>query len=211
MLQLPEQDHYEIARARALGGLLGRLEPARLAKLGARAAPEGGAVILPTLRWELEVRTDPYEMCVLPGRAEVDEVWEVLALDYLAAQNVVGPGGFVSFADFAEGRGYEQAFDGRVNQRLSHTAGREADGLREAVRRLGGSVAEGDPMRCVLSVFPLLEYQVIRYEADEEFPAACKVLLPDNVLALFSLEDGIVGAEKLVSALEGKSPERQKR
>jgi hypothetical protein len=32
------------------------------------------------------------------------------------------------------------------------------------------------------------------------------VLLPDNVLSVFTLEDGIVAAERLVAAMEGKTP-----
>ncbi len=50
----------------------------------------------------------------------------------------------------------------------------------------------------------------MRSEADEDFPASCNVLLSDNVLTLFSLEDGIVAAERLVSALEGKTPAAKK-
>ena len=46
----------------------------------------------------------------------------------------------------------------------------------------------------------------MRSEADEDFPAACNVLFSDNTLDIFSMEDGIVAAERLVSALEGGTP-----
>jgi len=132
--------------------------------------------------------------------------WQIIALNYLAAAKPQAPRRFVSFADFAEGRSYLSAFEGRVCRRLSNTAGRTAEGFARAARRLGAEPVGEDPMRCIFRVFPLFEIEVVRYEADEDFPASCNVLLPENTLKLFSLEDGIVAAEKLVSALEGKTP-----
>jgi hypothetical protein len=93
-----------------------------------------------------------------------------------------------------------------VNRRLSHTVGRERDAFIRAAERLGAAIGEDDPVRCMFRFFPLLEFQVVRHEGDEDFPPACKVLFPDNLLSLVTMEDGIVAADTLVSALEGKSP-----
>ncbi len=208
-MQLPEQDHYEIARAKALQQLRARQEPARLERLGAALDPEGGTVTVPMLCWRVQTRLEPYAMRIVPEDTEPGLTWQILVLNYLGAERPTPPTRFVSFADFAEGRGYEIAYRARVNNRLSHTVGRERDALAAAVERLDGTVVEGDPMRCILRFFPLVEFQIVRHEGDEDFPASCTVLLPDNTLQIFSLEDGIVAAERLVSALEGRTPARE--
>lgn len=205
-MQLPRQDHYEIARDAAVRKLNADLDAAHLEALGVRMDPETGAITLPLLCWELEVRPDPFEICLLPQRMPVAISWQIIALNYLGAEHPEPPHGFVSFADFAEGRGYLSAFDSRVVQRLSRTVGREGGTFLEAARRLGASPVGRDPVRCIFRFFPLFELQVMRYESDEDFAPYCNVLLPDNTLKLFSLEDGIVAAEKLVSALGGRTP-----
>ncbi|MHC5034746.1 MAG: DUF3786 domain-containing protein [Planctomycetota bacterium] len=205
-MQLPKQDHYELARDAALRRLRERIDAERLSLLGARLSEDGSAVVLPSLCWEFEVQLAPFAMYLLPEREDVSVTWQILALDYLGAENPAPPRRFVSFADFAEGRGYLPAFDSRVNRRLSHTVGRERESFIKAAERLGTAVGEGDPMRGMFRFFPLVEFQVVRYEGDEDFPPACKVLFSDNLLSIFSMEDGIVAAERLASALEGKTP-----
>ncbi len=205
LLNLPEQDHYEIARDRALRRARERLDPSRPAKLGVNIEPSGDLNV-PMLCWKVQVGLDPYGMRVAAGGEEVDIVWQILVLDYLAAEDPVPPKEFVSLADFAGARSYQRVFEGRVNGRLTRTAGREREAFLQAVEKLGGVTAGEEPLRCVVKFFPLLEFEVVRHEADEDFPASCRVLLPDNMLRIFSLEDGIVAAEKLVSALDGRTP-----
>ena len=166
----------------------------------------GATVALPVLCWRLEVCLEPYAMRVLPDGREAGITWQILALNYLGARQPAPPRGLRSLADFAEGRGYEKAFEGRVIGRLSRTAGRDRESLARAAERLGAVPTGHDPMRCMFRFFPLLEFQVSRYEGDEDFPASCSVLFSDNLLSLFSMEDGIVAAERLVAALEGKTP-----
>jgi hypothetical protein len=209
-MQLPRQDHYEIARDAALQKLLADLDAARLEALGARVDAESGKITVPVLCWQIEVQPELFQIHLLPGREPVQISWQIIALNYLAAPQPQAPHEFLSFADFAEGRSYLSAFDGRVCRRLSQTAGREAAAFEAAARRLGAEPIEGEPTRCIFRVFPLFELEVVRYEADEDFAASCNVLLPDNTLKLFSLEDGIVAAERLVSALEGKTPAARK-
>jgi len=201
-----QQDHYLVARDAALERLKPRLDAERLQKLGARLNAEDGAIDMQVLPWRVQVRPEPYAMHLLPDGEQVQIVWQILALDYLGAERVAAPTGFVSFADFAEGRSYQQVFEGRADARLSQGVGRTREGLLRAARTLGGTVVEGDPLRCMFRFFPLVEFQVVRSEADEDFPASCSVLFSDNMLDIFSLEDGIVAAERLVSALEGRTP-----
>ncbi|MCK4283945.1 MAG: DUF3786 domain-containing protein [Candidatus Brocadiae bacterium] len=205
-MRLPKQDHYEVARDAALHRLRQRADGERLLMLGARHTDSDAAVTLPVLCWELRIQMEPFAMSLLPGGDEVALPWQILALDYLCAREPVPPTGFVSFADFAEGRSYLPAFRSRVTDRLSHTVGRDKTAFIGAAERLGAKPVGGDPVMCIFRFFPLLDFQVARYEADDEFPASCDVLYPDNTLAIFTLEDGIVAAEKLVAALEGKGP-----
>ncbi len=202
----PEQDHYHIARDTALKHLKQRLDRPRLERLGVEASEGGQLLTLPVLCWEVSVRLDPYAMTLLPQGQEVAIPWQILVLNYMGSRVPQPPTGFLSFADFEEARGYQSAFEGRVNRRLSHTAGRELEGFLAAARRLGAAVVEGEPVRCLFRFFPMLEFQVVRYEGDEDFPPSCSVLLSDNAPQLFSMEDAIVAAERLVAALDGRTP-----
>ncbi len=161
-MQPPKQDHYEIARDAALRKLNDDLDAARLETLGARRDPESGRIVLPTLCWELEVLPEPFEMCLLPERDPVAISWQIIALNYLAAPQPQPPRGFVSFADIPDGRSYLSAFNGRICQRLGHTAGRDADAFEQAARRLGAEPIAGKTTRCIFRVFPLFELEVVR-------------------------------------------------
>ena len=205
-MRLPRQDHHEVARDAALLRLRQRADGERLRLMGVRHAEGDTGMMLPVLCWELRIQLDPFSMSLLPGGEEVALPWQILALDYLCAEKPVPPTGFVSFADFAEGRSYLPAFRSRVTDRLSHTVGRDRTAFIRAAERLGAEPVGSDPVRCIFRFFPLLDFQVAHYEADAEFPASCDVLYSDNALAIFTLEDGIVAAERLVAALEGKGP-----
>ena len=211
-MQLPEQDHYEIARDAALERLREGLDanrPAarqRLAILGAELFADGGSIVVPCMNWRFRVQLDPYGMELAPDGAQVAIMWQILVLNYLGAQSPEPPRGFRSFADFPEGRSYQAAFDGRVIGRLTRTVGGEADVFRSAIESSGATPTGHDPVVCIVRFFPLLEFQVSRYEGDEDFPTSCNVLLSDNVLSLFTMEDGIVAAERLISVLAGRTP-----
>jgi hypothetical protein len=205
-MQPPKQDHYRLARQAAAERLRRSVDPQRLEALGARLDEGARTVTVPSLCWEFRVQLDPFAMAVLPMDAEVADVWQVLVLEYLTAPNPVTPSGFLSFADFAEGRGYLSAFESRVTRRLSATAGRARAAFLAACERLGAAPTQDEPVRCIFRFLPLLELQVVRHEGDEDFPPSCNVLFSDNLLSVASMEGGIVAAERLVSALEGKTP-----
>jgi hypothetical protein len=198
------QDRYVQARDRALERLAGDLEPDRLRRLGARVDEETGMTEVPVLCWRVQVGLHPYSMTLVPDGGEPDVTWQILILNYLASPNPVAPAGFVSFADFPDGRSYQSVYEARVDGRLGRTVGRDYEGFVQAVARLGGAVVEGDPTRCMLRFFPLLDFEVVRTEADADFAASCSVLVPDNALEMLSVEDLVVAAEKLVGALAGQ-------
>jgi len=229
-MPLPRQDHYEVALGAALRRLRERLHADRLRLLRARVSEDCGTISLPSLCWEFEVQVQPFAMSLLPDRREVSVVWQILVLDYLGAAHPMPPARFVSFADFPDGRGYQSAFDARVVRRLDRTLGRDPGALSRAAERLaavsvghiphagggpgpasGSLPAEADgPVRCIFRFFPLLEFQVVCEPGDADFPPSCNVLFSDNLLNILTMEDGIVAAERLVAAIEGKTPAASK-
>ena len=198
--------HYEIARDKALAELRKGFERARIERLGAKVKGER-TVELPCLAWRFRFTLDPYSAVVLPSENDLSITWQILSLEYLAADVPSAPGEFVSFAQFPETRTYKPTFDGRVLGRLSHGVGADREKFIQSAEKCGGVMAEEDnPCTYLFKVFPRFELQVTHHAADEEFPAACNVLFPDNALEVLSPESIVVAAEKLTASLEGKPP-----
>jgi len=204
-VQLPEQDHYELAREAARRRLRECLDRWRLEWLGVRLT-EGGHMELPCLCWTFGLEEGSLTPRLLPEGREPSIIWQILALHYLCASVSSPPARMLSLADFAEARLYAKPFEGRVLRRLDSMVGRDPDGFAAAAERCGGLRQADEPLRYRFRFFPRLDLEIVRHAGDDDFPAACNVLFPDNMLAIFSVEDGIVAAELLVSALKGKTP-----
>lgn len=204
MMHLPHQDHYERARDAALERARARFNAQRMEALGVVVRAEHLEV--ESLCWRFAVRLKPVDVRLMPEGEVVDIVWQILLLGYIGAEEAPPPRRFVSFADFAEGRGYQAAFNGRVLRRLERTVGRERETFVQAAARCGGIYGSDNPLTYLFRFFPRLELQVIRHEGDEEFPPSCQVLFPDNAPHWMPMENLIVAAERLVSSLEGKKP-----
>ena len=204
-MELPKQDHYEIARNAALERLESCFDVERLSALGAEVGPDG-SIELSSLCWRFSIKLDPFSMVLLPGREEVDIVWQILVLNYLGAGLPKAPVRFVSFAEFAGARGYLQAFEGRVLKRLSGRQGNNKGEFARAAERCGGARGSENPLSYVFKFFPKFEFEVVRYEGDEDFPPSCNVLFQDNALEVLTAESMIVAADQLVSSLCGKTP-----
>ena len=203
--RLKAQKPYEIARLAAVQQLRDNWERTRLQGLGVEFG-EGGRMALPCLCWTFELDEESLVVRLAPEGREVSVTWQVLTLNYLCGPAFLPPGRMISFADFPEGRTYIKTFQGRVLQRLATTAARDEDDFIRAAERLGGVELGREPLHYMFRFFPCFEIQVLRHRADEEFPTSCNVLFPENAPLLFSIEDAIVAAEKLISSLKGKSP-----
>jgi len=200
-----QEEGYEVAREAARQRLRDNWSRSRLEALGVEFK-EGGRLELSCLGWVFSLDQEALVPCLLPEGRELSSLWQVLVLDYLCAPALTQPGRMVSFAEFPEARSYVRAFQARVIRRLESTVGRDEGALVEAAERCGAVLLSLRPLHYLFRFFPRLEMQLMRHPADDEFPAACNVLLPENVPSLFTVEDAIVAAEKLVSSLEGKSP-----
>jgi len=205
-MQPSARNHYEIARDAALARLLERMDAGRLRQLGAEVIGGGATILLPVLCWTFRVRMGPFSMTLEPEGQQVHLPWQILTLDYLAAPEPRPPTGFVSFADLAEARVYESTFRKRVADRLSAGVGRTRESFARAAEQLGAFPAGHPTTHCVFRFFPLVEFEVVLHPGSEELAGTCNVLLSDNVVGIFSVEDAVVAAERLVSALEGRSP-----
>ncbi len=194
---------YKIARDKKLADFKADLDIGILKKLGAEVESES-AFTLQLLGRGCVVELCPFRISVVPDAHEPSLTYQILILDYLSARNPRRPSKFVSFADFPEARGYLKPYRGRVLQRLAHGAGDSEKSFLQAARRAGGENAGNAPKRFMFRFFPLFEMQVVRYEADEDFPSSCNMLFSDNALDLLSVESLIVCAEKLVSVMEGE-------
>ncbi len=195
------QHPYQIARNKKLAEFEATLNPDRLRLLGAEVGKEN-VCIIPLLRWQCRLQWRPFSLSLLPEESKLDMISQVLILDYLTSRQPKNPTRLVSFADFSEGRGYLKPFEGRVIQRLNHTAGASQPGFVDAAVKLGGEQAGSDPVRFLFRFFPLFEMQIVRHEADEDFPHNCNILFSDNANEVLSVESLIVCAEKLVATLE---------
>ncbi len=201
----PDKHPYLAARDKKLAQFAQERDLQRFEFLG--AVSEGENVItLPMLRWQCRLQLEPFGITVSPPGSEMDITYQVLLLDYLTAGNPKRPERFVSFADFPLARGYLKPYQGRVIQRLTHTAGATEGTFNEAAEKAGGMHAGSNPSRFLFHFFPLFEIQATRYEADEDFPHACNILFSDNAPSILSVESLIVCAEKLVSVMQGKTP-----
>lgn len=196
---------WEIARQAAIERLRANWDRERLMALGAEFQ-ECGGLELPCLSWRLALDEESLTPRVLPEGCEAGAFWQVLTLDYLCAPDLRGPVRMVSFADMADARTYAKPFQGRVLRRLEATAARDEATLIEAAERCGGVRGGVQPLQYVFRFFPRFELHVVHHPGDDEFPAACNVLFPHTTPLLFSIEDAVVAAEKLVACLNGRSP-----
>ena len=198
----PPQSNYADAVQHAINRL--KLQSnSQLQRLGAN--PKGEVWELPVLNEKFEIDTKLGRVST-PGGGDVSLWWRILALHYLGVQ---GDGGkmppSLGFADISAGRSYSGVYKARVISRLCGTAGRNAETLQAAAEKIGGAkIKEGD-LGYDFTIFPKICLRLLWYAPDEEFPPSATVLLPENILSFFTVEDTVVLSESLIAVLSGKS------
>ena len=129
--------------------------------------------------------------------------WQVLALHYLAARGVREPVRWVSFPELEPAaQVYNSVYRGRVINRFVATAGRGRNEFETAANALGGEPVEWGDAGFRFQVFPRLPVAVAWYAGDDEFPPDASFVYPDNITAIFSLEDVVVLSERIVARLQ---------
>ncbi len=202
MTPLEKQTNYQIAFDRGLERLRGQ-HAASLKALGGRVAAPG-RLELPVLDVTFVFDLDAGVVTRKSGD-DVGMAWRILAVHYLGACTPWPQSSrWVSFADFAEVRGYESVYGGRVLGRLCGTAGRDEATFVSACQSLGAEPADWGDVGFRFQVFPHLPVVIAWYGGDGEFPPNASFLYPDNALSLLPAEDMVVLSERLVSLLQSK-------
>ena len=160
---------------------------------------------MPVLNEIFEVDTKLGRVTTVAGD-DINLWWRILALHYLGVEGDVQklpPS--IGFADISAGRSYAGVYKARVISRLCATAGRNAETLRPAAEKIGGIIVKGGDLGYDFNIFPKICIRLMWYAPDEEFPPSATVLLPENILSFFSVEDTVVLSESLIAVLSGKS------
>lgn len=157
---------------------------------------------------------DRFEVDLATGRvrdrsgADASAAWAILVLHYMASRPGrygLGEAECISFMDIPEARGYAKPYRGRVINRFLHTAGKEEMGFRSAAASLAGEEVAGGDAGFKFPVFPRAQVRVIWYGGDEEVGPGASFGIAREVAGLFCVEDIVVMAELLVSALSKAS------
>jgi len=198
----PPQNNYADAVLRAIEHLSTQ-NNSQLQLLGAK--PKDDVWELPVLNDVFEIDTKLGRVSMLSG-GEVSLPWKILSLHYLGVRgDVEKMTPSLGFANISAGRVYADVYKARVISRLCGTAGRNADTMRAAADKIGGMKIEDGDMGYDFNLFPKISLRLLWYAPDEEFPPSATVLLPENILSFFSVEDTVVLSESLIARLSGKN------
>lgn len=136
------------------------------------------------------------------GRAK--RPWAVLAVHYLCADDVTLDDREVSFAHFADCRGYVNVFEKRIVGRFLATAGRTAQGFVELADQLHATRLPGSGDRYRFDVLPRVPIVIVRHEGDAEFGPGASVVYRADIEHLLPAEDRVVVTELVLDSLAGK-------
>jgi len=129
--------------------------------------------------------------------------WQILALHYLSARPArPEPSRWISFADIADGRGYDPVYRARVINRLCATAGRDRASFVSASSALGGVPVNFGDQAFQFAVFPKLSVMIAWYQGDDDIGPGASFVYPDNIVSYLPVEDIVVVSERLVARLQ---------
>jgi hypothetical protein len=115
---------------------------------------------------------------------------QILTLHYLTvADGAPMADRWVAFRELPGGMGYAPAFQGRADNRLKQTFGRDAEGFHRVARALDGESLSFGDASYLFRVFPKLWLAVVLYLADEEFGASASVLFDGAASHYLPTED----------------------
>lgn len=149
-----------------------------------------------------EVAAPGFEIRV-PDRADKVDIRErILLLHYLEkAGGRTATGEWIAFSEVPGAELYLGNFRARSADRIARAFGDEPSLLLEAGRALGGVEVKHGDAGVRFEALPHVPALALVWGGDEEFPASGDVLFDGCVVDYLSVEDIVVTAEKLATAL----------
>lgn len=156
------------------------------------------------LHHELEIDAGAEAIRVLSGEAAFRDYHEVLILHYLEGEgNVpdIDQDKWISFKELPGGEIYFSAFRKRAIEPLLQKFGGDVKALTGAAAFLEAEPIDYGTVGVAVRVFPRIRLGLVLWEADEEFPAECSILLNESVGHILPTEDIAVMAGIVAGSL----------
>ena len=174
----------------------------------AGVAYEDGAFVVPFFGTKYLVHWPSSAIERVADRKEVDVATRILLLHYLlSADGTPLADKWIAFRNLPGGLGYDAAFQGRANLRLSHAFGDDRATFEAAAGTLRGEHLDFGDASFAFRVLPRVWLAVVLYLADEEFSASANVLFDGAANHYLPTEDlAVLGgmlAGRLIKAGRG--------
>jgi len=105
----------------------------------------------------------------------------ILAYYFYTSDGASLRGQWISFAELADGRIYNQAFQGYSGDELVKAFGLDVDSFKVACEKAGGKATLIGDAAYIFYALPRLPLLVNYWCGDEDFPSSCKILFDSSV------------------------------
>lgn len=160
------------------------------ANSGAEQAEDGGLRLAYYGR-PLAVDRQPLAVRVLDGGPELPLAEQALVLHYLERADGTMPSGeWITFREVEAGEFYWSAFVKRAKTPLVSFFGERPELLPELAAKVGGRPGDDvGNVSTIVRALPRVEFMLVLWEGDEEFPPEGNVLMDKNIGHYLSTED----------------------
>ncbi|MFH1033775.1 MAG: DUF3786 domain-containing protein [Pseudomonadota bacterium] len=184
-------DDYQMSFDLSAAELAGRDFARVAAAAGAELAADGSHLSLAYYGRPLAVDRDPLQVRALDDGPALPLAEQALLLHYLErADGTLPSGEWITFREVESGEFYWSAFVKRAKAPLLSFFGERPELLKELGVRVGGRPGQdvGD-FSLIVRALPRVEFMLVLWEGDEEFPPEGNVLMDKNVGHYLSTED----------------------
>ena len=161
------------------------------AAAGAELAEDGSHLLLSYYGRPLAVDFEPIQVRALDQGPPLPLAEQALLLHYLERADGTPPAGeWITFREVESGEFYWSAFVKRAKAPLVSFFGERPELLAELGAKVGGRPGEdvGD-FSLIVRALPRVEFMLVLWEGDEEFPPEGNVLMDKNIGHYLSTED----------------------
>jgi len=161
------------------------------AQSGAELAADGSHLRLDYYGRPLAVDHEPISVRALDDGPALPLAEQALVLHYLERADGTAPDGeWITFREVESGEFYWSAFVKRAKAPLISFFGERPELLKELAPKVGGRPGQDvGNVSAIVRALPRVEFMLVLWEGDEEFPPEGNVLMDKNVGHYFSTED----------------------